>query len=684
MAFRTELVRPDDLVHLRVSGSNLVLDTSVADDPVLVVEDRARLGHLVVEFPAQTVAEAAYFEWTVVPAENKDADGNPLPRKDPDAVPSSEPLDSPGQPGGAHKSAAQVGRASRLVFEVPRNARIRFSLEGLLDWSGLELSVSPIAAIGRDPSPAAIAAAPDIRPPHTTETSIELPYRLVVSPTADVVWRHRLTPFTWKGRTELWHTRLALGHDGPDAELSRLHTAPLRAIWSDDYRPDNPPHPSEPDPDLQRTAMSANDRYQLVVLTSAFHGWLAERRIEFPLFGAQGIKLIPIDVTVPHVPEPFEAQQLMISPLGGWLKSRGHWVPPRPAPPEPLHRLRLEELLHPHALDRALDRAVDRGLDRALPLRRRVALGPGAAAKAAAAVPAGDGPTQLDLSEWVHVASLGRDHYVRIVYEGELWPFRHRAALVKVTERKFRETGGIVGAYLMQRMFIVVREPEKTFSDLGNPFRKVRLTTLVTPDIAEPTPTPGLLRTFWVQVVTDANPPANRAYFPFHGVATDGRGNQVDFTVPLLFVSLSDIGTPANFKLAADTYNARDMTDDRNLDVPGQKVVFAEPAGNDNTRLVTDTVNFVVDRDGKPPQMLRPRSGSSRSASSSAPTSPPPSPTSGRTWRPASTGPQASSPASPSSPAGGPSTRWRRWSTASWGWSSAPTRRVGSPPRTWR
>ena len=45
----------------------------------------------------------------------------------------------------------------------------------------------------------------------------------------------------------------------------------------------------------------------------------------------------------------------------------------------------------------------------------------------------------LDLSEWVHVAAQGRDHYVRIVYEGELRAFGHRAALVKVTERKFKE-----------------------------------------------------------------------------------------------------------------------------------------------------------------------------------------------------------------------------------------------------
>jgi hypothetical protein len=70
--------------------------------------------------------------------------------------------------------------------------------------------------------------------------------------------------------------------------------------------------------------------------------------------------------------------------------------------------------------------------------------------------------TQLDLSEWVHVATQARDHYVRIVYEGRLYPFGHRAALIKITERKFRSFTLPDGtttpvAYMVQKMFIVVR-----------------------------------------------------------------------------------------------------------------------------------------------------------------------------------------------------------------------------------
>ena len=94
------------------------------------------------------------------------------------------------------------------------------------------------------------------------------------------------------------------------------------------------------------------------------------------------------------------------------------------------------------------------------------------------AIPPPPGPVvitevaSLDLVEWDHIATQGRDHYVRIVYEGFLYPFGHRATLVKVTERKVLAPDGGTGdnqadspvAYLRQRMFIVVREREKTYT----------------------------------------------------------------------------------------------------------------------------------------------------------------------------------------------------------------------------
>jgi len=63
--------------------------------------------------------------------------------------------------------------------------------------------------------------------------------------------------------------------------------------------------------------------------------------------------------------------------------------------------------------------------------------------------------TSLEVSEWRHRATLGRDHYVRVVEEGALFPFGHRAALLTITERRFTPHG----AFLIQQVFVIVREP---------------------------------------------------------------------------------------------------------------------------------------------------------------------------------------------------------------------------------
>jgi len=42
-------------------------------------------------------------------------------------------------------------------------------------------------------------------------------------------------------------------------------------------------------------------------------------------------------------------------------------------------------------------------------------------------------PALWGLEQWRHLATLGRDHYVRVVYAGFLCPFGHAASLIKVT-----------------------------------------------------------------------------------------------------------------------------------------------------------------------------------------------------------------------------------------------------------
>ena len=603
LAFHTELLRPDDLLHLQVDGDNLQLRQDEERGPVLTVIDRSQPAFLRFTFAPQTIAESAFFEAALVPGSTTPItpENNPnRPDLDQSTV-TPEPLPTPGtaSPGaiaaahtkGPHAKAtvAQLGHPSRLVFSVPADAAIPFTTEGLLDWSKLTLSVNAIAAIGAQPTAAQVAGAPAIHQPSANETALELPYQLVISPTRDVAWLHRSQAFTSRGRTELWHTRLALKPPGGDTvELSKSNLAPLRAIWSVDYNPNQLPAVQD-DPDLGRTAMCGNDRHQIVVLTSAFHGFEVKRNQRFSMHRSA-------TNWAPYVPQPFHADRLMLSALGGWLRSRGEWVPPRraqtinPARPDLAQIVRNIDFLRLDVTKRSLiPKPIEILRDPPLFFQNQ--------------------GEQLDLSEWVHLATQGRDHYVKIVYEGELWPFRHPAALIKITERKFRESKGIVGAYLMQRMFIVVRKPVMDFAlnDWANPLKSVRLTTLVTPNIADPALGITANRTFWVEVMTGTS---KRDYFHFHAVATDVEGNSVDFTVPLLFVSRSDIGNSISQPKVIAAYNnpSPAVVQFRAANIPGQKLAFAprDPKKpTDTTQLITDSLTFLIDAARVQPALLK-------------------------------------------------------------------------------
>lgn len=606
MAFSIELTRPDDLLRLRIEGRNLRVQRADGHAPQLAIDVPGRPAFLVVHFPPQAIAERAYFEATPV---DVTPDLPPPPNAQPEPDPTSIPVETPETPG---KVPARIANGSRLVFKVPPGTTIPLTTEGLLDWSGLELSVNGIAAIGPEPTAAQIAAAPNIAAPADTETALELPYRLIVSPTAEVRWAHRFRPFSSRGRTELWHTRMQWPGLAAPTELTAERPASLRAIWSDDYNTPLGLNPNEEDPDLKRAAMSPNDRHQIVVKTSAFRGYEGEITISLGLAGMSSGVLsaarlspltgagIELKYWVPFVPLPFFADQFMLSSLGGWLRSRGGWNLVRKARP----RFRPE----PITLSDLVRHVVRQPVGAEEP-GGGLAGGPDLAQQIASPLPpfgldifqplSDEG--YLDLSEWVHVATQGRDHYVRLVYEGELLPYRNRAALVKVTERKFKRLiSGVVVAHLYQRYFIVVREPEKHFSDAdcGMPFKRVRLTTLVTPDIAPPTYVGP--RSFWVEVKTSTS---STVRFPFHVVGTDVGGTDSDFPIPMMFLSESAQGSDR--QAVIDAYNDSSTSQrmaERSARVPGHKILFAERDGaapTDNSLLATRTLTFAM-HDGAP------------------------------------------------------------------------------------
>lgn len=345
---------------------------------------------------------------------------------------------------------ARMAGESRLVFTLPTgHESIPFKVESLLDWSNWTPYLAPVAAHQPNdpdsPSPTDPAGA----------TAIELPWRLMISPSVDGRWAHAKGLQDWKtGVYEIWHTRLgkrALDSDKKPVVQENSTDRSIRAIWSPDFiglGGTFNPHDRVP----FRTSLDRADRNELVHLTSNFN-----------ITDIANHKFVPSAVPL---------EQLILSPMGGWLKSFGVWSPPKTA-----------------------------------------------------------GNT-FTVEQWKHSATMARDHYVRVVYKGYLLPFGHRASLVKVTERRFDPLNGKTYAYLHQRMFVVVQKPRKDFPVLGQanggrqfPFKRVDALTLVTPTIDVSPPFDQSL--FWVSTDYSQGP------FPmrFRFFDCDGGTSEADVSV---------------------------------------------------------------------------------------------------------------------------------------------------------
>ncbi len=393
---------------------------------------------------------------------------------------------------------------TRVAFRVPPGTTLPLELGQLLEQlTGLSLNVTPVARTdaywsGLGPTE-----------PDPSETAIELPTRLILSPTQQAGFTHAPTPVEAGQRTELWHSRLAVTA-GTEGLSTDSPSRTVRAVWMRqgqgpvwdplDYH-QLPPTPQEP----FQTGLYQRDRFNIVHLTSNFRQLL---------------------------PEPVRVARLALTALGGWLDSRGAWDPP-------------------------------------------------------------DNGQFLNLLEWRHLATLGRDHYVRVVTAGFLLPFGHRAARVRVTERRFAD--GVPGTpgVLYERDFIIVREPVKSYSpaaaptaELGRtmPLSQVTVKTLVTPDIdLPPAPAQGQPQklSFWVDV--------NGQHFPFQFEALDVTGEIVAFTSPIYYVDSTEAFDSGHVQQYAGEY----VNDPGSLlNFAGTPLAFAEPRNRGDTTYQVSTIRF--------------------------------------------------------------------------------------------
>lgn len=401
-----------------------------------------------------------------------------------------------------------------------------------IDASDLELATS--AAL--DKVKAAVKIRPKLARPTNTQTAIESPYRLIISPNEYGKWTHALTPVVHlqpvseQPHTELWHTRLGVegqdgvnefdGKDEVDELSSDLRT--IRAIWMESPKPFSTEYMTDVKhykvgvssiENPFRMSLDEYDRHNIVHLSANWH-------ISTPATGGKKTRGW-------YEPLPVKVERLMLTSLGSWMNVRGAWSPPVP----------------------------------------------------------------LSVEEWRHRATMGRDHYVRVVYKGYLFPFGHRASLIKITERKFHKSAWGNIAYLRQRMYIVVRQPEKTFRvsnlvskptgvvandgsnseliDLKMPFHKVKITTLITPNLDEPT-----MNEIANQGQSGFWPMVGGKPFLFQMTADDLDNQKTEMAMPLVFVENNIAHDATKMKSVRDAYEVFPARP--TVATTGGKVAFAE------------------------------------------------------------------------------------------------------------
>jgi hypothetical protein len=249
-------VRPDDGLLVTLSFTNLDVRTSLTQPPQLALHDATTDGLVTIGFTAQSIFEQTTFD-----------------NRPPGTLP---PLPAPAQP-----VPALVSGPSRIVLRVPAGtAPFPYDLPTLLDLARFSPSVSP-AADGAAPPGA----------PSATQTAIEAPFRLILSPGSTALFAAVRNPVTRNGRTELWHARAVPRR--PDGTPSQVPgQLPVRAVWTPDLLPTNDLPPW------------ANNRSTASLLPADRQGIVQKTTTEAPA----------------------KASLLLVSPMGASLDIDAHWT----------------------------------------------------------------------------------------------------------------------------------------------------------------------------------------------------------------------------------------------------------------------------------------------------------------------------------------------------------------------
>ncbi len=431
---------------------------------------------------------------------------------------------------GTVRGVTALAANDRLVAEYARTHGI--SLGRGLDSTAIAGHVGDLV-ISRERDVIAFRRGTYSRKATLDETAIEAPFRLQVSPTDEGHWVHAAQPVPAAdapGNVELWHTRLDTGerteedllHPGRPADAeSRV----IRAVWARDR--DDLPTAVWRDPgadDADTKPLGPDTVTSTSAPTNPFLGSLD--RADRHRLVRQTAEVWPGSGRTRIDPVPVGADKLWLTALGAWLDLHGHWS------------------TQPYSVE---------GIASVL--------------------------------AWDHVATAGRDQYVRVVYPGYLFPLGQPTVRVKLTQRSIRPQDN-PRAGLVQRQFLVVIDPVRDHTAVhGFPFLSTRIGPGATPALDPPGDdvVPGLSSSeaFWPRVG------GQTFVWKVDGVDRDGRPET--HPMPMIWVA-EHVKAVAKLR-ALETGYAQDSR--RVIDLGGQHVAFA-PAGEDgDARVETRTIRVL-------------------------------------------------------------------------------------------
>jgi len=189
----------------------------------------------------------------------------------------------------------------------------------------------------------------------------------------------------------------------------------------------------------------------------------------------------------------------------------------------------------------------------------------------------------FDLLKWRHIETLGREHYVELVYAGNILPFGHEAVLIKITERKPHKKTGTAANF--QRKLVVITQPVKYYDYIDSNgkfmnfcFKRIELVTTISPLLDIPLTALASGVTGVEQFVIKSL----GTEVPFAIKATDQDGKTIAFSMPLAFASGDALSNASNIQAFIDAYNSENPSRPINNRAPtsGQSFTLAPSSIN--------------------------------------------------------------------------------------------------------